>query len=520
MIRIPNLSVRVDKLFERGEEKSLEDLLKGKLHRLAPFTIHKKSIDARDKSDVRFVYTLDVDTKNKGRERFSEVSPYEYKEVPSGERILSSRPVIIGAGPSGLFAALKLSERGYQPILFEQGDSVEERVKAIEAFERTGILDTKSNIQFGEGGAGTFSDGKLTTQIKDARIPYILNSFIESGAPEEIRYLSKPHVGTDILRDVVIRLRKRIVAFGGEVHFRSELQDIEVKNGKLQAVIINGNRIPTEVLVLALGHSARDTFFMLHKRGLEMINKPFSVGVRIEHLQEKLNRSQYGDFHKYLGAADYSLVQHIEGKRSVYSFCMCPGGEVVAATSEEGRVVTNGMSYHARNGENANSALLVNVDEKDFGSDLFSGIHFQRALEKKAFELGGGDYRAPFMTAQDLLTGSTSATSFIKPTYPRGVKRVDFKDLFIEPVYESLRAALPLLDLKLRGFSDPESILTGVESRSSSPIRMLRNEKLESNIQGIYPVGEGAGHAGGIMSSCVDGLKAAESIIAEFSSLC
>ena len=437
-------------------------------------------------------------------------------------RTCNRRPLVVGSGPAGLFAALTLAEAGFEPIIFERGPELAERVKAVESFWTSGKLDVNANVQFGFGGAGTFSDGKLNTGIKDVRCRSVLQTFVDAGAPPEILYEAKPHVGTDKLRPVLLGMRKRIERLGGEFRFCSKLTGIVRESGQLRGVVISKGdseyEISAEEMVLALGHSARDTFEMLEKCGIPMMGKAFSLGVRIEHRQAWLNKLQYGVFvgHPALGAADYRVVHHIPEGRSVYSFCMCPGGQVVAAASEMGGTVTNGMSLHSRDGIFANSALLVGVSPADFPgvSGVLGGVALQRQCEAAAFQAGGGDFRAPAQYVVDFLASRQSKE--INPgdtTYRPGVCAVDFWQCLPEYICRSLSIALPAINEKMPGFISEDAVMTGVESRSSSPVRILRNELFESSVAGIYPCGEGAGYAGGIISAAVDGIRCAEAMI-------
>lgn len=525
MLRISNIKLKID------DEKSLKGeilkKLKIKEEVLQSYDIAKKSIDARKRDELYFVYTVDVSLTNeenifkKMQNRGVIKSPKgEYIYVKKGKKNASKRPIIIGVGPSGLFAGLILARMGYRPILIERGQSVEDRVKDIDLFWKSGTLNLESNVQFGEGGAGTFSDGKLNTLTKDPRGRNVLEEFVLHGAPSEILYINKPHIGTDILRRVIINMRKTIISLGGEVRFNSKLTDLIIEKDMLKSIIINDSEeIRTNLVLLSLGHSARDTFDMLYKRGIEIQQKAFSIGVRIEHSQEMIDNIQYGKFagNKNLGAADYKLAGHFENGRSAYTFCMCPGGEVVAAASEMNRIVTNGMSYYKRNKENANSALLVGINPDDFeSSHPLAGIEFQRKWESLAFESGGGDYIAPAQLVGDFLAGLPS-TEFgtVKPSYTPGVKLTDLRECLPDYVIETIKLALVEFNKKLIGFSHKDSIMTGVETRSSSPIRINRDENYESTIKGIYPVGEGAGYAGGIISAAVDGIRVAEQIASE-----
>ena len=522
MLRISGIRLGLDQ-----EEGSIPSEISKKLRisetEVKAWRIWKKSVDARRKSNISFVYTVDFKTaidkailKKFGKKGVS-LASVENREYEKKTSIKGSRPVIVGTGPAGLFAGLVLSEMGFNPILLERGKRIEERVKDVREFWETGRLNTESNVQFGEGGAGTFSDGKLTTMTNDPRSRKVLEYFVEAGAPEDILYVNKPHIGTDILRRVVINIRKRIISLGGEVRFESKVTGFEIEDGRVEAVVINqGERLQTERVVLALGHSARDTFQMLYENEFHIQQKSFSMGVRIEHPQVLVDISQYGESHGHprLGAADYKLAGHFENGRSAYTFCMCPGGTVVAAASERGMLVTNGMSEHARNKENANAALLVNVGPEDFGDDHpLAGMFFQRHWEERAFLQGGGDYRAPAQRVGDFLADRESKDiGRINPSYRPGVRMTDLRHCLPGFVTDTLKLAIVEFDKKLKGFSDPDAILTGIESRSSSPVRILRNQEYQSNISGIYPTGEGAGYAGGIISAAVDGIRIAEAI--------
>lgn len=429
-----------------------------------------------------------------------------YREAEAGAEPLLHRPVIIGFGPCGMFAALTLARRGYKPIVIERGAEVSQRVKDVEKFWTEGILNPESNVQFGEGGAGTFSDGKLTTGIKDPRIRKVLEDFVRAGADPDILYKQRPHIGTDVLRTVVKNIREEIIGLGGEVRFNTRFVEVKTKNKNVKSVVVESGgvreEIPTEDAVLAVGHSARDTFRYLAGRGIKMQQKPFSIGVRIEHPQEMIDRSQYGST-KGLPPADYKLAYHCENGRGVYTFCMCPGGEVVVASSQEGGIVTNGMSNRARNSGTANSGLLVDVRCEDFGSPHpLAGIEFQEKYEKLAFEMAGNTYIAPKTTWGEFRDGKEGAAAVIGSLPAFAV--------------DSIREAMPVLGSKLKGFDREDAVMTAVETRSSSPVRFARNEKMEGTFGGFYPAGEGAGYAGGIMSAACDGMKAAEKIIGKY----
>lgn len=490
-------------------------------------SIVKRAIDSRHKKKILFNYSIDVEVKNPElvtewsiphRTRFIEPYIYEIKKVANQPL---NRPLIVGSGPSGLFCALILAKAGLKPLIIERGNDVNARVNDVNYFFKTGQLNSSSNIQFGEGGAGTFSDGKLYTLINDPRSKYLFQELIKAGAPSEISWSATPHIGTDKLRQVVKNIRQEIISLGGEVRFASCLTDLEVNNQKIEKIIVNNKEeINVSDLVLAIGHSARDTYQMLYNQKLQMTAKPFAMGVRIEHLAADINRAQYGDFYNNpkLGTAKYKLIEHIAGARPVYTFCMCPGGYVMAAASEPEYLVTNGMSEYAQNNINSNSALLVPINIEDFESHHpLAGIDFQRHWEKKAYELGGANYQAPVQLVGDFLVGKESTNiKSIKPSYPLGFKLTSLDNCLPDYVVSSLKKALPLMANKINGFAHPDAVLTGVETRSSSPVRINRSEKLESNISGLYPVGEGAGYAGGIVSSAIDGMKAAEIIIAKY----
>lgn len=467
--------------------------------------IIKRSVDAR-KTPVRFVYNLEA--------------VFDGQALPPIERLAVAqkqsdhRPVIIGFGPCGMFAALILAKSGLRPIVLERGKKIDERHRDVQAFWNGGRLLPHSNVQFGEGGAGTFSDGKLTTLIGSPLCAEVIETFIECGAPEEIRYLARPHIGTDILRGVVTALRKKIEDYGGEIRFESKVTDLICENGDLRAVVA-GEILPARHVVLAIGHSARDTLEMLHGKGIDMVPKAFSVGARIEHPQALINTAQYGKAARVLGAADYKLSHHTEDGRGVYTFCMCPGGLVVAAASEEQMVVTNGMSYHARDGRNANAALLVGIEPADYGDGHpLSGMRFQRQLERAAFAAGGSNYYAPCQRLGDFMNAQPSRCfGTVRPTYRPGVTPAALDGVLPDFVCKAMRQAIPVFGRKIKGYDLPDALLTGVESRTSSPVRIKRDEAMCSSLTGLYPAGEGAGYAGGIMSAAVDGIKVALKLI-------
>ena len=486
------------------------------------FEIRKKSLDAR-RGKAKFVYTVDLFIKNRNEEELAEkiggtVLPEEEEySFPVTKSVPQNRPVVAGFGPAGIFAALMLARSGFKPIVLERGKIGEERKKDVDEFFGGGEFNENSNIQFGEGGAGAFSDGKLNTLVKDKafRGQFVLKELVKAGAPEETLYMAKPHVGTDLLRGVVANLRNEIISLGGEIRFETKLEDIVTKDGKIKAVIANGETIETDTLFLATGQSARNIAEMLYNHGAELERKPFSVGFRVEHSQNMIDVSQYGesDDLRFLPPAEYKLFTHCKNGRTVYSFCMCPGGEVVNASAENGQLVTNGMSYHARNGRNANSAILCEVLPEDLGEGIFAGFDFRENLEKHAFQLGGGNFTAPAAFLGEYLGTKFPISERIAPTYPRGVNYCDLSVLFNEEMNASFREAFKDFGKKIKGFDSVNAIITAVESRTSSPIRIKRGDDRQSNIKGIYPLGEGAGYAGGIISAAIDGLKSVEEYV-------
>ncbi|KPZ14425.1 Uncharacterized protein ALO41_05482 [Pseudomonas amygdali pv. ulmi] len=529
MLRITELKLPID-----HPEEDLRVALLQRLgidsSELLDFTLFKRSYDARKKSsELCFIYTIDFQVSDEqallrklGDDRHVGPAPdVSYKVVGHAPEGLTERPIVVGFGPCGIFAGLLLAQMGFKPIILERGTEVRQRTKDTWALWRKNVLNPESNVQFGEGGAGTFSDGKLYSQIKDPKFigRKVLHEFVKAGAPEEILYVSKPHIGTFRLTGVVENMRHQIEALGGEVRFQQRVTDLMIEDGQLLGVQLDsGEQIESRHVILALGHSARDTFRMLHGRGVFMEAKPFSVGFRIEHPQSLIDRARLGKYagHPKLGAADYKLVHHASNGRSVYSFCMCPGGTVVAATSEPGRVVTNGMSQYSRNERNANSGIVVGISPKqDFPGSPLAGIELQERLESHAYLLGGSSYEAPAQLVGDFIAGRAStALGSVEPSYKPGVKLVDLADALPAFAIEAIREALPAFDKQIKGFSLHDAVLTGIETRTSAPLRITRGPTLQSlNTKGLYPAGEGAGYAGGILSAGVDGIRVAEALV-------
>lgn len=526
MIRINNIYLEPDYNSDTLTKKAAKEL-NCTNEDIKDLKIFKLSIDARKKNDVHFLAAIDVNLNNEKKI----LNKTKSKKVTIAKEYIYEQPicknnnthtVVVGAGPCGLFASLILARSGMNVTLIERGKSVDNRTKDVNEFWNGGKLNTNSNVQFGEGGAGAFSDGKLTTGTKDKRIRKVFEEFVKHGAPEDILYNAKPHIGTDKLKPTIKAIREEIVSLGGEVLFDTCLTNINIIDKRLKSITVRSNGENKEIycdnVILAIGHSARDTFRKIHQLGLSIEAKPFAVGARIEHLRESIDKSQYGDFYKYkrLGAAVYKLNTHLDNKRGVYTFCMCPGGVVVAAQSEENTVVTNGMSYYARDEINSNSALLVGVSPDDFGSNNpLAGMYFQEEIERKAFIVGGGNYSAPVQKVGDFLRNEKS-TSFgeVLPSYIPGTKFARLDDALPEFITNSMRQGIVEMDKRLKGFAHNDALLTGVESRSSSPIRILRDSTMQAlGIEGVYPCGEGAGYAGGIVSAAVDGIKCAEMII-------
>jgi len=529
MIRITELQLPLDHLAE-ALRAAIVKRLKISDTDLLDFTVFKRSYDARKKnSEITFVYIIDLQANNEEKilARFSDdknIRPApdtNYYPVAEAPADLTERPIVIGFGPCGLFAALTLAQMGFKPIVLERGKDVRRRTKDTWALWRNKVLTPESNVQFGEGGAGLFSDGKLYSQIKDPKFygRKVMHEFVRAGAPEEIMYVSKPHIGTFRLTGVVAAMREEIKTLGGEVRFESKVSDFIIENGRIEGVALaNGETLRSRYVVLALGHSSRDTFRKLHERGVYVEAKPFAVGFRIEHPQSIIDHARLGKYagHPELGAADYKVVHHAKNGRAVYSFCMCPGGTVVAATSEPNRVVTNGMSQYSRNERNANAGIVVGINpEEDFPGGPLAGVELQEKLESHAFELGGRDYCAPGQLVGDFIRGKAS-TEFgeVEPSYKPGVLLGDLASSLPDFVIDAIREALPEFGKQIRGFDRDDAILTGIETRTSSPVRITREHgSLQSlNTRGLYPAGEGAGYAGGILSAGVDGIKVAEAV--------
>lgn len=531
MIRIRDLKLQFDHT-EDDLSKKICRTLGIRQDALLSYTIRKQSLDARKKPVLFYVYTVDVRVKEEKavprknhKKQVLESDWKDYRYPQSGERLMRRRPVVVGSGPAGMFCAYVLAELGYRPILLERGGPVDERKKDVERFWETGRLNPDSNVQFGEGGAGTFSDGKLNTLVKDpaGRNHKVLELFVKHGAPGEILYEGKPHIGTDILIDVVSSMRRQIIANGGEVWFHRQAVDMKCPEGTAKSLIIrdtvSGEEtvLESEVVVFAIGHSARDTFSMLDGHGVSMEAKAFAVGVRVEHPQEMIDLAQYGRLHKdKLPAASYKLTAKLGQGRSVYTFCMCPGGYVVNASSEEGLLAVNGMSYSGRSGKNANSAVIVTVEPEDYpGDGPLSGIDFQRNLEKKAFEIGNG--KIPVQRFEDFCQNrKTLGPGKIKPCLKGQYTYANVREIFPRELAEGIEQGIQSFGQKLPGFQDKDTLLSGVESRTSSPVRILRDQDFQSSIRGIYPCGEGAGYAGGITSAAMDGIKIAEAIVKKY----
>ncbi len=528
MLRITELKLPLDHPDEALREAIVERL--GiRDEQLLSFNLFKRSYDARKKnSELLFIYTIDLEASNEAEllSKFADdrnigVAPdVSYKFVGHAPQGLQERPIVVGFGPCGIFAGLLLAQMGFKPIILERGKEVRQRTKDTWGLWRKSVLNPESNVQFGEGGAGTFSDGKLYSQIKDPQHHgrKVLEEFVKAGAPDEILYINKPHIGTFRLTGMVEQMRQDMIAMGAEVRFQEKVSDLLIEDGQLTGVVLeSGEQLHSRHVVLALGHSARDTFRMLHAKGVYMEAKPFSVGFRIEHPQTLIDKARLGKYagHPKLGAADYKLVYHAKNGRSVYSFCMCPGGTVVAATSEPGRVVTNGMSQYSRNERNANSGIVVGIDpERDYPGGPLAGIELQERLEAHAYVMGGSDYQAPAQLVGDFVAGKPStALGSVEPSYKPGVTLGDLAPSLPDFAIEAIREALPAFDRQIKGYNLHDAVLTGIETRTSSPLRITRGEDYQSlNLKGLFPAGEGAGYAGGILSAGVDGIRIAEAV--------
>ena len=488
---------------------------------LFSWSIYRKSVDAR-KQKVLFSYVIDCQVKNEKKhlknKDVQETPDERYVFVESGQKELKARPVVVGFGPAGIFASLILAQAGYRPIIIERGSEVNKRYEKVQTFWKTGKLDTECNVQYGEGGAGTFSDGKLTTRSKDKRARKVLEEFVKFGAKEDILIEQHPHIGTDVFMELLQNIRKEIIRLNGSFYFDTKLEDIKVENNQLVSIKIRGEWLPCSALILAIGHSATDTLMMLHEKGLEMENKPYAIGVRVEHKQEYINQAMLKEYahDERLIPARYQLTYKASNNKGVYTFCMCPGGYVIPCSCQEEKLVVNGMSYASRSGENANSALLVQVNASDYGNELFAGLHYQEQLEEKAYQMGG-NYKAVCQLAKDYLERKeTTSLNQVLPTYELGYTFKDLNTLFSDEVNLALHEALEDFEKRVPGFVSEGAILTAVESRSSASIRINRDETLMSNIFGIFPGGEGSGYAGGIMTSAIDGIRCAESLISCF----
>ena len=512
MIRINGVRVNIEEVIDY--KKVIAKRLKVNKEDIKSYKIHKKSIDARNKMMFSYVFDFDVEIDNEDKyldNNIVKVETEEYVLPSQGSEIINNRVYVVGAGPAGLFAALKLATYGYKPIVIDRGQTLLERIKTINDLWENNKLNEESNVCFGEGGAGTFSDGKLNTLVKDKyfRMKEVFKTFVECGAPEEIMYDNKPHIGTDILRNVIFNLREKIISLGGEFKFNSKLEDIIIKDGKLESIIVNKEIIPCNILILAIGHSAKDTFNMLYERKLNMESKPFAVGLRIIHPQEMINENQYPINYKFLPSASYKLTYNSKSKHGVYSFCMCPGGYVVNTSTNKNRLCINGMSNYKRDSGYANSAIIVTVGPDIYGNNTLDGLNFQSRLEENAYKLGNG-----FIPVQKYVDYKIHKISdnIESDAFKGNIKCADLNKIFPDIINENLKEGIDYFDNKIKGFNGDSAILAGVESRTSSPIRILRDEFLESNIKGIYPCGEGAGYAGGITTSAMDGIKVFESI--------
>ena len=519
MIRVRQVKVHID---SNNIVKKIASKLNIKEQDIINYQVIKESIDARDKNNLFYIYEVDVNVKdednvlkNNKSNDILKSEKIEYKIEVSGTHSLNKRPIIVGSGPAGLFSAYYLAKLGYKPLIIERGEEVEKRIKSVEEFWNNNKLNINSNVQFGEGGAGTFSDGKLNTLVKDkfGRKDEILKMFVEFGADKSILYKNKPHIGTDVLIKIVKNMRDKIISWGGTYRFSTVLTDINIENNKIKSIIVNNNEeIETDILILAIGHSARDTFKMLYNKNINMSPKPFALGIRIMHPQEMINQNQYGT--NKLGSADYKLTYKASNNRGVYSFCMCPGGYVVNASSEENKLAINGMSYSKRDSGIANSAIVVTVNPTDYGEKPLDGVEFQRVLEEKTYKLGNGNI--PVQLYGDYKNNVVSSKFNFEPCIKGKYEFTNINDIFPDYINESLKEAIDNFNNKIKGFNREDAIISAIESRTSSPVRIERNESFECNINGIYPIGEGAGYAGGITTSAIDGLKVVEIIASTY----
>ena len=495
----------IKKISKKVNEKNIE-LIK----------INKKSIDARDKENIYYVYEVIINVPNENKIKLNnDVVKYneeKYSYSITGNKNMKERPIIIGSGPAGLFIGYMLSIEGYNPIIIERGEKIEDRIKTVDKFFKEGVLNPNSNIQFGEGGAGTFSDGKLNTLVKDKREEKVFEIFVENGAPKEILYESKPHIGTDILRIVIKNMRNKMIENGANFRYNSTLTDILIKDGRVKSIIINNKeKIKCETLILAIGHSARDTFKMLYKKGINMISKPFAIGIRIQHESDLINESMYGKYAKYLNAASYKLTYKAKDNRGVYSFCMCPGGFVVNSSSNKNKLVINGMSNYKRDEKNSNTALIVTVNENDYGKELFDGMNFQEQIEEKAYNIGKG--KIPTQNYIDFKNNKESIKLINEPSFKGDYKLSNINDILPKYICNDLIEAIEYFNTKIKGYNNDNSIISAPETRTSSPIRILRDDNYQTNIKGIFPIGEGSGYSGGITTSAMDGIRCFEKII-------
>ena len=516
MIKVRQIKLSILKDTNDELIKKLCNKINIKKEDILDFKISKKSIDARDKENIYFVYEVILNLKKENKIHLNnDVLIYNedtYTYTITGNKTMKERPIIIGSGPAGLFIGYMLSISGFNPLIIERGEKIEDRVKTVDKFFKEGILNKNSNIQFGEGGAGTFSDGKLNTLVKDKREKKVFEIFVSNGAPKEILYESKPHIGTDILRDVIKNMRNKMIKNGATFKYNSTLTDIVIDNNEVKSIIINEKEeIPCETLILAIGHSARDTFKMLYKKGIYMMSKPFAIGIRIQHPKNLINEAMYGKYYKYLPTANYKLTYKAKDNRGVYSFCMCPGGFVVNSSSNKNGLVINGMSNYKRDEKNSNSALIVTVNENDYGSNLFDGMNFQEKIEEKAYQIGKG--KIPTQNYIDFKNNKESIKLINEPSFKGSYALSNINDILPKYICTDLIEAIEYFNTKIKGYNNDNSIISAPETRTSSPIRILRNENYETNIKGIYPIGEGSGYSGGITTSAMDGIRCFEKII-------